>query len=131
MPGYVYWLLLSVLEEFKGDKKEIREFGAKLGYKLAEELSFAPIPLDTLIGLVAYSLPSIGQCIDHKLQCTEETDEIRVSFIQEAEAISEDKMEMASGILSAIIERILNRRIRIKSYYPSALLIVQSDIYTE
>ncbi|KAI5190812.1 hypothetical protein NEMIN01_1214 [Nematocida minor] len=129
MRSYAYWLLLSVLEELKGNKKDIQQFGAKLGIKIAEELSYNELPQDSLVAFIRHILPTISKYMDSQIDCTEEKKEISIHVGKEdSDGMQEEKLEMLSGVLSAVVERVLNIKIKVKTYAPSSLLIIQNTL---
>lgn len=125
MKGSVYWLLLAILEEFKGNKEDVHQFGMSLGVKLAEELSYNVLPSETLSESVRSLLPAVEQYLECSLQYTEKNKEIRICVIEEhMKEVLENKIEMVAGILLSAIERLQNRRIKIKTYLADSLILI-------
>ncbi|OAG32400.1 hypothetical protein NEIG_01717 [Nematocida sp. ERTm5] len=124
MKTSVYWLLLTILEEIETEKKNPFGFGMILGTKLAEELALNELPEDTLY-LAEYAIDAFNAYFECTLDRFHENNELHVFVKEESiKNVSKEIMELVAGTVTAIVERIQNKRIRIKTYPANCQMII-------
>ncbi|KAI5133667.1 hypothetical protein NEAUS04_0514 [Nematocida ausubeli] len=124
MKSTSYWLLQSILEEIAGDKKSLFAFGASIGTKIAEEMALKALPEET-VSLVCYTSQVLDEYFECTLQTAQENGEVHIRINEELPADRlADKAEIIAGIITAVVGRVQNKRVRAKTYGAQAKIVV-------
>ncbi|KAH9385705.1 uncharacterized protein NEMAJ01_0601 [Nematocida major] len=125
MKDISYWILLSVFEELRGNKRDIYRFGACLGVKIAEEISYQEISQDTLMHTLQSLTPTLEEYLQCCLQCAEENGEVRM-HVKETSMLERaaEKVEIVAGAVSAAVERLRGKKVRVKTYAAKSLIVL-------